>query len=699
MGKDEIKDIVKAADYLRYLSLMAIEKASSGHPGLPLGCAELGVVLYRYILKYNPKDGNWLNRDRFVLSAGHGSMLLYALLYMSGYNYSIKDIENFRQMGSKTPGHPEYDPELGVETTTGPLGQGLANSVGLAIEEKMLQSRYNKDGFKLFDYNIITLMGDGCNMEGVSYEAASLAGHLGLDNLTAVYDSNKISIDGSTDITFTEDVKARYEAQGWYVESTDAEDVQDLHAKLDKLTAMREGKPKLLIMKSVIGKGVDKLKGSSKIHGAAAGLEEIEYFVRNSTVSELFVKEYGEKVLSDEGALMKLLKAKAAGEEDFIVDNETISFMAARTEEVEPEYNEWNTKLRDYAQQFKEESEQLNSLMAKLTPSSLKEKLLNYKEEKPAASRAISGNILNMCADEMPGIVGGSADLVGSTKATVKSSQYIAKGDFTGRNIAFGVREHAMSAVANGLALSGLLLPFSSTFFTFFDYLKPAMRLASLMKLPQLFVFTHDSLGVGEDGPTHQPIEHLNAMRLIPDMQVFRPGNDMETAFSYLYYIEKRVPTAVVCTRQKLSAKAFEIEQDRNTLYKNFCKGAYLFKESTGEGGADIILAASGSELGTALEAAEKLEADGKNVRVISIPSLELFASSEAAYKDALFEGGSVPVLLVEAAGHRAVEQFYAKNVHICAPDSFGHSAPAPEVFEKFSLTTEAVYNKAKGIL
>jgi transketolase len=693
----------KSADYVRYLALECIERAQSGHPGMPLGCAELGVILYRYILGLDPENPRWLNRDRFILSAGHGSMLLYPLLHAQGY-FSLARLANFRQMEGRTPGHPEYDREFGIETTTGPLGQGFANAVGCALEAKILAQSFNKSekGFDIFDYNVYTLMGDGCNMEGISYEAGSLAGHLALDNLIAIYDSNHISIDGHTDITFSEDVAKRYEALGWHVEHADIEDLQDVFDKLQALKTLK-GKPKLLIVKTFIGEGLNKKKDTPGIHGAPAGIEEIVYFIQNSHVRELFEKKYGEEAVADAGKLTEIMEQRIRDKynEPLLPNPEFLSFMREGFDEAKKNCEKWSDMLSKYRWEFPEESEALSGYTRFRPPAALEEKLLNYQQEKADATRGISGKVLNLCAGMLPQIVGGVADLAGSTKANIKAADekqisYITRDDFSKRNIAFGVREHAMGAICNGLALNKLMIPFSSTFFTFFDYMKPAVRLAALMGLNHLFIFSHDSIYVGEDGPTHQPIEHLNAMRMIPCLYTFRPANDIETAFSYLFFLKRMDgPVAVVTTRQKVSQDVMQKPGsiDRAKLYEQFNKGGYIFYQTPGDGKPDVIFSGSGSELSLALETAKLFEEnDNKRVRVVSIPCLELLARGDnKTYRAELFPP-DIPMILIETASHRAVSAFYGPKVTVLDIQSFGISAPWKDVGTAFGFTPQFIY-------
>lgn len=695
--------IKKSADYVRYLALESIERANSGHPGLPLGNADLGILLYRYVMKYHSSAPRWPNRDRFILSAGHGSMLLYPLLHAAGYDISLEDMENFRQLGSKTPGHPEYQLDHGIETTTGPLGQGFANAVGIAIEGKMLAQTFNEKKFKLFDYTVYTLMGDGCNMEGISYEAGSMAGHLGLDNLIAIYDSNHITIDGRTDITFTEDVAKRYEALGWYVDTCEIADMEKLYSKLQKLKELK-GKPKLLIVTTTIGEGLDKKKDTSDIHGAPAGVDEITYFIKHSSVKEIFEKKYTTNDVADAVKLKEIVSKRIESRESLLPFPKHLDFMAERNKGAESLYTQWQELLENYKKSFPKKHKMLSGTLVFKLPDSLNEILLHFTAPKNDATRGISGTVLNLCAKEIPQIVGGNADLAGSTKAVVKSSHYIHKNDFSGRNIAYGVREHAMAAIGNGLALNGAMIPFSSTFFTFFDYMKPSVRLAALMKLNHLFIFSHDSIYVGEDGPTHQPIEHLNSLRLLPNIHSFRPANDIETAFSFLYFFKHmNGPVAIITTRQKVGEEVIGVVPggvERRDFYDTFEKGGYIFYETTGAEAPDIVLCGSGSEVSPALAAAKLIEArDKKNVRVVSIPCMELLNETDAPYREGLFNNNLSPVVLIEAASHRGINLFYGKEVILIDIKTFGESAPGKAVGKHFGLTPEDIYKTVQNRL
>ena len=670
-------------DYLRYLATMGIQKANSGHPGLPLGCADIAVSLYGNHMKGTAAKPDWMNRDRFILSAGHGSMLIYALNYIFGYDFSIDDLANFRQLHAKTAGHPEYEHEVGIETTTGPLGQGFANAVGTAIESKMMAARFNTEDFTLFDYNTYVLMGDGCTMEGMTNEAASIAGSLGLDNLIAVYDDNNVTIDPSSMDLFTENVKGRYEALGWEVaEAPKGTDLADVNAKLASLKESKSGKPKLLIVKTKIGQGLDKMLGSHKAHGAPVGAEEIAYLVANSGLKDVAGVSTKEEAL-------KVVEDQLASGNFFGIDKFTDAIgdvLSAR----ESCYTEWEAMLEGYKIKHPAKYAELMEYKSTGLTDELKNELLNYSC-KADATRNVSASVLQIVAKHSKKVIGGSADLVGSTKATVQGAEYITRKDFSGRNIAFGIREAAMGAIGNGLALSRDFIPFTSTFFTFIDYMKPAVRLASLMKVNHLFVFTHDSLYVGEDGPTHEPIEHLGATRLIPGLYTYRPANDMEMGFAYLEFMETEGPAVVLGTRQALNEKLFNLNLDRAETYEAFKKGAYVMFDADN---ADVTLAGTGSEVSTLLETKEILEAKGKKVRLVSIPCLEKFQEQDKSYIDKVL--GDSPIYFMEAASHRGNKLFYKDNILVRDITTFGMSGNYKDVAKHFGFVADAA---AKEVL
>ncbi|QEN04389.1 transketolase [Thiospirochaeta perfilievii] len=674
----EVNKVKQLGDYVRYLSTMGIQRANSGHPGLPLGCADIGISLYGNLMKATSAKPDWMNRDRFILSAGHGSMLVYSLNYIFGYDFSVSDLANFRQLHSKTAGHPEYELELGIETTTGPLGQGFANAVGTAIESKMMAARFNKPDYNLFDYKTYVLMGDGCTMEGMTNEAASIAGSLGLDNLIAIYDDNSVTIDESSMDLFREDVKGRYQALGWEVlEAPLGTDIEDVNNKLATLRDSKSGKPKLLIVKTKIGQGLNSLLGSHKAHGAPVGAKEIAYLVENSDLKSV-------AGTSDQVEAQELLEKQLLTGDFFNISNFKDA-LGDVLEKRESYYTSWETMFNDYKTKFPKEYAELLEYRSTGLTQELRSELLNYSA-KADATRNTSADVLQIVAKHTQKIIGGCADLVASTKATVKGADYITRDDFSGRNIAFGIREAAMGGIGNGLALSRDFIPFTSTFFTFIDYMKPAVRLASIMKLNHLFVFTHDSIYVGEDGPTHEPIEHLGATRLIPGLYTYRPANDMEMAFSYLEFMENEGPAVILGTRQVLNQKLFGLELDRAKAYEGFKKGGYVLLDT--QTTPDITLVGSGSEVSTLLESKEMLESKGKSVRLVSIPCLEKFEEQGSEYVNNILGNG--PIYLMEAASHRGNKAFYRDNILVRDITTFGMSGSYKDVSKHFGFVAEA---------
>jgi len=661
-----IENTKNLGDYVRYLSTMGIQKANSGHPGLPLGCADIGVLLYGNIMRATSAKPDWINRDRFILSAGHGSMLVYSLNYIFGYDFSISDLSNFRQLHSKTAGHPEYEHELGIETTTGPLGQGFANAVGTAIEAKMMAARFNAPDFNVFDYKTYVLMGDGCTMEGMTN------------------DDNSVTIDSSSMDLFREDVKGRYEALGWEVlESPVGTDLKDINDKLEALKNSTTGKPKLLIVKTKIGEGLDTLKGSHKAHGAPVGPKEIAYLLENTKLKSIS----GSKNQDD---AQKIVEKQLETGEFFDISNFKDD-LGTVLQTREAYYSAWTEKFEEYKKNNPAKYDELMAYKTDGVTPELKKELLNYAS-KADATRNTSADVLQIVARHTPKIIGGCADLVASTKATVQGADFITRSDFSGRNIAFGIREAAMGGIGNGLALSRDFIPFTSTFFTFIDYMKPAVRLASLMKLNHLFVFTHDSIYVGEDGPTHEPIEHLGATRLIPGLYTYRPANDMEMGFAYLEFMETVGPAVILGTRQALDSRLFNLELDREKTYESFKKGAYVMFDTNEK--ADVTLAGSGSELSTLIGAKEILESKGKKVRVVSIPCLEKFEEQGSEYAKEIL--GDSPIYFMETASHRGNKVFYDKNIFVRDITTFGLSGNYKDVAKAFGFVAEAA---AKEIL
>ena len=650
---------------IRVLSADAIQKANSGHPGLPLGTAPTAYELWTNHMNYNPADPKWENRDRFVLSGGHGSMLLYSLFHLLGIgNLSLDDVKNFRQMGSKTPGHPEYGHTVGVEATTGPLGQGMAMAVGMAMAEAHLASVFNKDGYNVVDHYTYVLGGDGCMMEGISSECFSLAGTLGLSKLIVFYDSNNISIEGSTDIAFTENVMKRFEAFGFQtIEVADGNDIEAIGKAIEEAKADKE-RPSHIKVNTLIGYGCPAKQGKASAHGEPLGIDNV-------------------------AALKENLNWPCKG--DFEVPQEVYDHykeIAARM--AEPE-KEWNKLFAEYCEKFPEMKELWDKYYNGCDMSDLfnSEEYL-AKPEKAEATRSSSGTILNMIKNLMPNLIGGSADLAPSNKTNMKDAGDFSKENYAGTNLHFGVREQAMAAIGNGLALHGGLRPFVATFFVFSDYTKPMARLTSLMKLPLIYVFTHDSIGVGEDGPTHEPIEQLAAFRSMPDFTVFRPCDRTETALAWEYAIEsKDEPTALVLTRQNLPQMAGSS--------KEALKGAYILEDSDKET-PDGIIIASGSEVNLAVSAKAELKNAGIDVRVVSMPSMDVFEKQSDEYKESVLPKSVRKRVAVEALSDFGWYRYVGLDGKVICMKTFGASGPANQLFEHFGFTVENVVNTVKSL-
>ncbi len=653
-----VKGLNAAALSIRSLSMDAIQKAKSGHPGMPLGCAELAAMIYGEILNHNPQNPSWINRDRFVLSGGHGSMLLYSALHLSGYDVSLDDIKNFRQLGSKCPGHPEYGITPGVDATTGPLGQGIGMAVGMAMAETMLAEKFNTKNHKIIDHYTYVLLGEGCLMEGVSSEASSLAGHLKLGKLIVFYDENRISIDGSTDITFTENIAQRYESYGWQVLQGSMYDYQQIESLVEE--AKKDDRPSLIMLKSEIGKGAPTVVGKSAAHGAPLG---------------------------DEGVKAAKEFLGLPVDKDFYVLPEAYEYFASKKDEIAKKYDAWQKDFEVWASEEKE-LKALWDIMMSGNPLDVSETFPEYTTEDKLATRAASGAMLQVLEKMYPGLVGGSADLEGPNSCKIKSSTYYAADNRSGRNIHFGIREFAMTAISNGMSLHGGLKPFCATFLVFADYMKPAIRLSSLMKLPMLYVFTHDSIYVGEDGPTHQPIETITSLRTIPGVQVLRPGDAQETELAWLMASEsKDHPVCIMLTRQNLPVYEKADPDWKNTIR---C-GAYVAYNCEGE--SDITVLATGSEVSLAIGAAKLAKEKGKNVRVVSVLDRELFANQPVQIKETLI-GQANRVVTLEAGIKTGWEQFVKSNEDIISIDTFGTSAPFAKVAEFFGFTPEKVAEK-----
>ncbi|MBN1481357.1 transketolase [candidate division KSB1 bacterium] len=654
---------------MRTLAIDAVEKANSGHPGTPMSVSPLVYLLYKKILRHNPKNPDWFNRDRFVLSAGHASMVLYSILHLSGYDISLDDLKNFRQLGSKTPGHPEHDLP-GVETTTGPLGQGITNSVGMAIAEAHLAKVYNRQGHNIIDHYTYALCGDGDLMEGVSHEAASMAGHFGLGKLIWFYDDNNITIEGRTELTFSDDVQKRFEAYGWHVIHV-GEKANDLPALADAIKAAQAetNKPSLIIISSVIGFGAPNKKDTSDVHGAPLGEEEV-----------------------------RLTKQAYGWPEDahFLVPETVYEHMADLTSNGQRAEEEWLKKFTAYEAAFPELAAQLKIAIRGELPEGWETDLPSYEPANGAqATRAIGGKVLNAISDRIPFLIGGSADLNPSTKTYLNTSGYFGRNAFGEKNVPFGVREFGMAAAVSGMSLHGGVRPFASTFFVFTDYARPAMRLAALMELPVIYVMTHDSIGVGEDGPTHQPVEHLTALRLIPNMTVIRPMDANETVEAWKVALQHKTgPTVIVLTRQGLPI----VDRTKYAAASNLVRGAYILSPEKGKS-PDIILIASGSEVQYVLEAQEKLVADGIDARVVSMPSWELFRQQDESYKKSVLPLHVKKRLSIEAGSTIGWHEWVGDQGLTIGINRFGLSGPYKKVFSYFGFSTENVLEKAKEIL
>jgi transketolase len=657
-----------AIDTVRILSADAVQKANSGHPGTAMALAPLGHVLWSKFLNYNPKNPDFANRDRFILSAGHACMLQYNFLHLTGYDLSLDDIKNFRQLNSKTAGHPEYGLAPGIDVTTGPLGQGFANGVGFAIAQKHLAARYNKPGFELFDYRIYAITSDGDMMEGVTSEAASLAGHLQLGNLIYLYDDNHISIEGSTDITFNEDVSARFRAYGWHVQ--EVPDANDIHAlELALINAKAETqKPSLIRVRSLIAYGSPNKSGTAGSHGSPLGADEIKL------VKEFFGFD---------------------PEKSFNIPAEVAEYYKKKGERGIAYEDKWKATFAKYKEKFPELAAEYERAANGDLPEGWADKLPVFKGSDPKmATRQASGKVLNAIAPSLPNLIGGSADLSPSTETNLKEFDSFTSENRGGRNFHFGIREHAMGSALNGMALTKGLLPFGATFLMFSEYMRPPIRLAAIMKINPIFVYTHDSIGLGEDGTTHQPVEQLASLRSIPNLTVIRPADANETAFAWKVAVEKKGgPTVLVFTRQALPI----LDQDKYGKASNLEKGAYVLSEASNA--PDLILLATGSEVALILQAQEKLEAEGISTRVVSMPSWELFEKQDAEYKESVLPKANKKRLAVEMASPMGWHKYTTDEGDMLGMTTFGESAPADELYKHFGFTVDNVVNRAKALL
>jgi len=653
---------------IRTLSMDAIQKANSGHPGAPMGLAPAAYVLWTRFLKHNPQSPDWHDRDRFVLSGGHASMLLYSLLYLTGYGLTLDDIKNFRQWDSKTPGHPEYGHTTGVETTTGPLGQGFTNAVGMAIAERHLADLFNQPNnqaeHNIVNHNTFVMCGDGDMMEGITSEAASLAGHLGLSKLICLYDDNRISIEGSTDITFTEDVALRFQAYNWQVITVeDGNNLDEISHAID--AAIKEtDKPSLIKLRTHIAFGSPNKQDTADAHGAPLGEEEI-----------------------------KLTKAclGCLPDEQFCVPEEVLDHCRGFAQKGADVEEKWNAMFDAYKNQFPELAAQWDAMMTGSYDDQWEAALPDFSDSKgPIATRSASGTVLNAAADNIPSLIGGSADLAPSNKTFLNGSSEFQKETYSGRNIRFGVREHAMGGILNGMSLHKGLRPFGGTFLVFADYMRPAIRLAALMNQPIIYVFTHDSVAVGEDGPTHQPVEHLTSLRMIPDLTVIRPADATETAAAWRHAIKSSdTPTALILSRQKLPVIDRSVYPSADMLEK----GAYVLTDS--DGTPDVILIATGSEVSISMEAAKILGEKGKAARVVNMPSWELFDKMPQAYKDKILPPAIKARIAVEAGLPLGWEKYTGDNGAIIGISTFGASAPGSTVLKNFGFTADNIVETA----
>lgn len=653
-----------AINTIRTLSIDAINSANSGHPGLPMGAAPMAYTLWTQFMNHNPGDAKWFNRDRFVLSAGHGSALLYSLLHLSGYQVTIDDLKQFRKLNSKTPGHPEFGHTDGVDATTGPLGQGVAMAVGMAMAEAHLAAKFNQEGFPVVDHYTYALVGDGCMMEGISYEAMSMAGHMKLGKLVVLYDSNDISLDGELGYSFGENIQKRMESMNWeYIKVEDGNDISSIAEAI--AAAKRDtSKPTLIEIRTVIGYG-SKAAGTNKVHGAPLGLEEAK------ATKAVYGWDY---------------------EEDFTVPAEVKAHFEQLKQQGEVKEAEWKELLASYAAQYPEQGSQLAQVIDG-TVSIEAGDILTFDPSKSISTRVASGEAINYYIKSVPSIFGGSADLSGSTMTDIKGEQMFAVQSYAGRNVYFGVREHAMGAAGNGMALHGGVKPFVSTFFVFSDYLRPSIRLAALQKLPVIYVFTHDSIAVGEDGPTHEPVEHLAALRTIPGLTVIRPSDANETASAWAYALQQNEgPVALILSRQNLP-----VYEATKANIEGVAKGAYVLAET--DSNPEVILIATGSEVSLAMSAKAELEKEQTSVRVVAMPSRELFDRQSDEYKQSVLPESVSNRVTIEAGIALGWERYAGPSGKVVSIDTFGASGAGAQVMEYFGFSTAHVVSLVYQLL
>ncbi|MCA1632572.1 MAG: transketolase [Acidobacteria bacterium] len=658
---------------IRTLSLDAVQKAESGHPGLPLGAAPMAYVLWTRLLRHNPRNPKWQGRDRFLLSAGHGSMLLYSLLHLTGYDLPLEELKRFRQWGSKTPGHPENFLTPGVEITTGPLGQGFANGVGLAVGAAHLASRFNRPGFPVIASHVYSIVSDGDLMEGVASEAASLAGHLGLGNLIYLYDDNRVTIEGSTSLAFTEDVPRRFESYGWHILTVeDGNDLEAIERAIREAQAETE-RPSLISVKTIIGFGMPTA-GTRKAHSDAPGAEAVKATKRSLGWPE---------------------------DAEFLIPEEALAHFRLAVERGEQAEGEWNALVESYASEHEELGRAWRETMSGELPRGWEEHLPSFENAKPVATRSASGEVINALAPHLPMLIGGSADLGPSTNTDIKDGGSFQHGSYEGRVMHFGVREHAMGSVLTGMSLNGGLIPFGATFMCFSDYMKPAIRLAALSEVQVVYVFTHDSVGLGEDGPTHQPIEQLAGLRAIPNLYVIRPADVHEVREAWRTAILRRdAPTALVLTRQKVPLL------DRQNVYapaEGARRGAYVLADSTNAEGATVmprlVLLATGSEVSLALDAREALQKEGTPVRVVSMPCWELFEEQEREYRESVIPPSVTARLGVEAGARLGWDRYVGPSGDVICLTRFGGSGPGDVALRELGFNVENVVARARALL
>ncbi len=653
---------------IRTLSIDGVQKAKSGHPGMPMGCAPMAYVLWSRFLSHNPSNSEWINRDRFVLSAGHGSMLLYSLLHLFGYGLTIDDLKSFRQFGSKTAGHPERHLTNGVETTTGPLGQGFANGVGMAIAQKFLSVKYNKNNVPIFDYNIYGIVSDGDLMEGVSSEAASLGGHLKLGNIIYLYDDNHISIDGDTNLSFSENVAARFTSYGWHTQRVDdGNDIDKINLAIENAKNVKD-RPSIIQIRTHIGFGSPNKQDSADAHGSPLGEDEIK----------LTKQFYGSNP-----------------EKYFDVPNEVYDIFNKLSSEGKIKEESWKILLQNYSEKYPTEYSELKQIF-NLTKNSEWEKSLPIftAENGNIATREASGKVLDAIYSHFPTLIGGSADLTPSNNTKPKSSENFQSNNYGGRYLRFGVREHAMGSICNGIALTNGMIPYCGTFLIFSDYMRPAIRLAALMGLKVIYIFTHDSVALGEDGPTHQPVEQLTSLRAIPNLKVLRPSDANETVEAWSFALNyKNGPVALILTRQKTNF----IDRTKYSSQKNLYRGGYILAENNSQ--PELILIATGSEVGITIKAFEVLSNENYKIRVVAMPSIELFEEQDEVYRESVLPSNIKKRIVIEAGSSQCWYKYVSSKEQMITLDHFGASAPGEIIMKEFGFTAENIIIKSKKLL